>query len=226
MISSLDSNLGQFEIPSKFKKIEFPEMGSDKWYFLNSSNLEYFVENQNNKLEVSIINICNDFEFNITDGKLIGTSYPGDKETFYFQPTDTALNKIEIKRGNVLFVYDFKDQLYFIESIESEIYQKGIIYKLDRLGNEFTYNKVLEIQDTPLAFLMHFDTLYVATESSFISIYDFKQKTIFKDAIWNFLYPNSIAYFNEENIILGLRAGIVKLDLKALTTDYFESEDN
>lgn len=226
MNSSLNTNLGQINIPSKFKRIDFPEMDSDHWYFLNHSNLEYFVENHNNKLEVSIINFFNDFEYNLSDGKLIGTSYPGEGEMFYFQPTDKSLKEIEIKKGNVLFVFDFKNHLYFIESIDHDECQKGILFKLEKVGNKFKYQEILEIQDTPLAFLMHFDTLYIATNSSFILINKFMQTIIIEDAIWNSLYPNSIAYFNEENIFLGLRAGIVRLDLKRLTTDYFESEEN
>jgi hypothetical protein len=217
--------LGQIKIPPKFKKIEFPKIGSEEWFLLNWSNLEYSVKKRSNKLDVSINIIQDEIEYKLSDGKLISTYNPGPNK-FIFQPKDPLLKKIEIKLGNIVFIYSIKGEIFFIESIENDINHRGFVYKLERVGNQFAYKKVLEINDIPLAFLIHHNILYIATESSFISIRDMQITTLFKDAKWRLLFPNSIAYFNKQNIFLGLRAGIIRLNLKKHSIEFFESEDN
>jgi len=224
--SVLSFCFGQVKISSKFKKIDTPKEFSEKWLFLNASNLEYKVKNKDGKLIVNIDNVYKDFELRLNDGRLIGTNYSDDTGYLYFQPIDTLQKKICIKKGNVEFVFKLNDQLYFIESVATGYERKGYIYKLDKLANSFSYSKVLEIDDTPLAFLLDKNILYVATNGNFILIRNFEQEIIFKDAFWRGLYPNSIAYFNDKNVYLGLRGGIVKLNLVSKSIEYYESVDN
>lgn len=220
------SCLAQIRIPSMFKKLDSLNRYSDKWYFLNASNLEYQVENINGKLEVKINNDFKDFELKLSDGKLIGTNYPGDSEYFYFQPIDTINKKISIKKGNVLFAFIQDDKIFFIESIETDTDTKGYLYQLDRIKGDFVYKKLIEFNDTPTAFLVNKNILYLATNESLLIIDNLNPKVIFEKTSWKGLYPNSIAYFDDENVFLGIRGGIVKLNLKTKSINFYESEDN
>lgn len=220
-----NNSVEDIQVPSNFEKIEFPKKHSDEWYQLNWSNFDYRVKNIDNKLAISINNEFNNFEYHVEGGKLIGTNYSGNDETFYFQPTDNELERIDIKKGNVLFVFELNGQLYFIESVESDTLNKGYLYELNWNRNKFNYRLVLEIDDTPIAFLLHNEILFVATNCHFISIDNLKQTIIFENTIWDMLYPNSIVYFNDRNIFVGLRGGIVRIDLPSHSIEYYKTED-
>src|SRR5947199_250824 len=75
------------------------------------------------------------------------------------------------------------------------------------------YQKVLDFEDAPEAFAIFEEKFLIVTHANFYIVKDFQKELIFKDAFWDTLYPNSIAAFNNANIFVGIRGGIVKIDL-------------
>ena len=59
--------------------------------------------------------------------------------------------------------------------------------------------------------------IYVASYESFYKIKNLKTDTIYKDDFWGSLYSNSIALKSEEKVFVGIRGGIVELNLKTKT---------
>jgi hypothetical protein len=53
---------------------------------------------------------------------------------------------------------------------------------------------------------------------------DFKKELVFKEVFWNSLYPNSIAVIDDKNVFLGIRSGIVKLDLTTKTFKFYKND--
>ncbi len=240
-------------IPQKFELTKPPSVFSEDWFFLNASNFEYWVENINGKLEIKVNKIEDKCYFLISDGKLIGASYPSEDICFVFQPTDSTLNEIKIINCSVLFIYEDDGNIFFVESQEKDlrehkhlyeqiepnenyfkpiqspegkVFKYGNLYQLNRINNQFNYTLILKFDDTPLAFKKHHNRLFVATSNKFIVVENFKQTIIFDNLFWEDLYPNSIAYFNDENIFIGIRGGIVKINLINKSFAFFQSNEN
>lgn len=246
-------------IPSKFELTILPKIYSRNWFSLNGSNLEYYVENRDEKLEVKINDNFEECSFLLHDGKLIGASYSGENVSFLFQPTDASLHPIEIKKASVLFVYNEDDDIYFIESQEYDLRQYpdfymslepdenepltddyfckpiespegkliryGCMCRLDRVANRFDSTLILEFDDAPLTFAIQGKRLFIATCSKFMFIEGYKQTIVFENLFWDGLSPNSIAYFDDENIFVGLRSGIVRLDIINRSIEFYQSGD-
>ena len=88
------------------------------------------------------------------------------------------------------------------------------MYELSYQNNKFTYKKILDFEDCPEAYTIFENKIYIASYQNFYKIENLKIETIFKDEFWEDLYPNSIAMENEERVFLGIRGGIVELNLK------------
>ena len=71
----------------------------------------------------------------------------------------------------------------------------------------------MEFDDAPEAFTIYGNKLLIATHRNFYVVENFKKELIFENTFWSSLYPNSIAVVDNENIYMGIRSGLVKLDL-------------
>ncbi len=212
-------------IPKEFIETIPPKVGSDEWYPLNHSQNKFEVKIIDEKLEVEKVNKTNKCELNISNGKLIGINNGewGGKLTFI--PIDTNKQNIEIKSGNIKFIFTFKEKIYFIEGLAHMGYSGGAIFELDTIENKFSYNKLVDFDDAPEAFTIYQDKFLIATHEKFYVVKDFKKELVFQDAFWRSLYPNSIAVLDEENVFLGIRGGIVKLNLKDKTLKFYKYDN-
>jgi len=55
-------------------------------------------------------------------------------------------------------------------------------------------------------------------------VQDFKKELFFKETFSTSLYPNSIAVLDGKNVFLGIRSGIVKLDLTTKTLTFYKDD--
>ena len=200
-------------IPSEFIETELPKVGSENWFLLNYSDNEFKVENENGTLRIHKTEENNTTEYDLHDGKLIGINHGEFGGQLKFIPSSRTKNEVIIKGGNVKFIFLFHDKLYFIEGLAHMGYSGGGLYQLDRTNDTFSYEKILEFDDAPEAFTVYHDKFLIAAYESFYVIENFKKNIIFSKTFWSSLYPNSIAAFDDKNIFLGIRGGIVKLDL-------------
>ena len=138
-------------------------------------------------------------------------------------PADTTQKNIEIKSGNIKFIFKFKDKIYFIEGLAHLGYSGGALFELDAKDNKFTYKQLINFDDAPEAFTIYHDKFLIATHKNFYVIKDFQKELIFQDTFWSSLYPNSIAVFDDKNVFIGIRSGIVKLDLTTKTLKFYKN---
>ena len=211
-------------IPKEFIETVPPKAGSNEWYPLNNSRNEFGVKIIDEKLEIQKVNEVNECELNISNGKLVGINRGewGGKLTFV--PADTTKNSMEIKGGNIKFIFTFKDKIYFIEGLAHMGYSGGAMYELYTKNNKFTYNKLVDFDDAPEAYTIYQDKLLIATHEYFYIVKDFQKELIFQNTFWSSLYPNSIAVFNDKNVFIGIRSGIVKLDLITKTLKFYKND--
>jgi len=214
----------QVFIPKKFVETVPPKPGSTEWYPLNHSSNEFAVQIIDRKLKIKLVDEVNEYELNISNGKLVGINRGEWGGTLTFVPTDKAGNKVEIKRGNIKFIFKFKDKIYFIEGLAHMGYSGGAIFELDTTDNKFTYSKLVDFDDAPEAFTIYEDKILIATHERFYIVKEFKKELIFEDTFWNSLYPNSIAVLDDKNVFIGMRSGIVKLDLTTKTLKFYKND--
>jgi hypothetical protein len=123
------------------------------------------------------------------------------------------------------FIFDFKNQIYFIEGLAHSTTNEGAMYRLYTSGDSFSYKKIIEFEDAPEAFAIHNDKLLVATRKNFYLIENLKKIVVYKNILHESLHPNSIAVFDKENIYLGMRGGIAKLDLSKKTLKFYKRNE-
>ncbi|MNF92411.1 hypothetical protein D3C84_750550 [compost metagenome] len=102
---------------------------------------------------------------------------------------------------------------------------EGFLYELQIEGNRFSYKKIIDFGDCPEAYTIFDDNIYVASYQSFYKIENLKMETIYKDDFWGSLYPNSIAIKNEEKVFIGIRGGIIELNLKTKMKKLYISKE-
>ena len=203
----------QVNIPADFVETEIPVAFSEDWAILNHSPNDFRVNNVNNELTIEKIKARNNAELQLDQGTLIGESKGEWNGKLIFKSNTKDNKEIEIKKGNIKFLFNFKGKIYFIEALSHLTYTGGAIYELKQDGNQFTYEKRLEFKDSPEAFTVYDDVFLIATHQNFYVVEDFKSKLIFRNTFWSSLYPNSLAVFDNEHVIMGIRGGIVKLNL-------------
>jgi len=214
----------QVFIPKEFVETVPPKVGSSEWYPLNHSRNEFAVKIIDGKLEIKKGDEVNECELNISEGKLVGVNRGEWGGTLTFMPTDTTKSKVQIKSGNIKFIFTFKDKMYFIEGLAHLSMSSGALYELENTNDNFTYKKLIDFEDAPEAFTIYQDKFLIATHENFYVVKDFKKELLFKNTFWSSLYPNSIAVFDEKSVFLGIRGGIVKLDLKTKTLKFYKND--
>ncbi len=203
----------QVEIPKNFVETEIPKVSTDKWFELNHARNEFGVKIIDNKLNIEKVKERNTAELKIDGGKLIGINRGEWGGKLSFVPSGKDKKEIEIKEGNIKFVFEFNDKIYFIEGLAHLSYSGGAIFELKKDGENFAYKNIMEFDDAPEAFRIYGNKLLIATHQNFYVVKDFKKELIFENTFWSSLYPNSIAVVDNENVYMGIRSGLVKLDL-------------
>jgi hypothetical protein len=207
------TSLGQVKIPSEFIETNPPTPSSREWSQLNFSQNEFAVNNVKGHLEVKKTHEIDSCSLDIPKGKLKGIDHGEWGGELVFIPNNKSHHIINIKDGNIKFLFKFRDSIYFIEGIAHGETSAGALYRLTATNNKFTYEEIIDFDDAPEAFIIDQNRLLIATHENFYVVQNFKKQLIFKKTFWTSLYPNSIAVINDENVFLGMRGGIVKIDL-------------
>ena len=211
------TSCAQSEVPKNFKEVNIPKENSEEIRKLNYSQNEYKVKYENDKLKVDSFAHSRNTELKINSGILKGFNHGEWGGKLSFQPNDKREKEIEIKTGNVKFIFNHNNKIYFIEGIAHMSINEGSLYELQTEGKKFSYKKIMDFGDCPEAYIIFDGNIYVASYQSFYKIENLKMKTIYKDDFWASLYPNSIALKSEEKVFVGIRGGIVELNLKTKT---------
>ena len=215
------TSCGQSNIPEKFKETEIPKKNSEESRKLNYSQNEFQVKFENQKLKVQEYKYDRETKLEIENGILKGFNRGEWGGKLTFQSNNKNEKEIEIKNGNVKFIFKYNDKIYFIEGIAHLSISEGFLYELSYQKNKFTYKKILDFEDCPEAYTIFENKIYIASYQNFYKIESLKIETIFKDEFWEDLYPNSIAMKNDESVFLGIRSGIIELNLKTKMKKFY-----
>lgn len=208
-------------IPKNFKETTPPKPWSDKWYKLNYSKNECKVEIINSKLKIGIAKEPNECKLEIESGTLVGTNGGEFGGKLIFIPKDKTKSDVKVTKGNILFLFHFKDKIYFISGLLHMSFNGGGMFELKPEGDTFSVQKVMEFESAPMAFTIYKDKLLIAADKGVYIIKGLKKQLIFTNVFWEGLYPNSIAVLNDKNVFVGIRSGIVKLDLNTKKLKFY-----
>lgn len=210
----------EIKIPENFTEHSIPKVESPEWFVLNHSKDCYAVKKDNGKLIVEKTSYYKkDSELEIEDGKLIGENKGEFGGALYFLPKKDKEKMVKIKFGNIVDIFRFQNKIYFTEG--SGIW--GSLYQLKK-KSVFTYNKIESFGDALEAVTVFDDSIYIASYDGFYKVADEKAILIFRKQFWENLYPNSVVVFDEENIFMGIRSGIVKLNLVKKTINFYREK--
>lgn len=217
-------SFGQIKIPKEFVETVIPKQGSSAWYVLNQAD-DFEVLIINEKLAIQKKKNCvKGLKVTLTSpkGSLVGTDGGEWGGELTYVPTDTTQKPIEIKRGNIKFIFKFKGKIYFIEGLAHKSISEGALYELNRIDNEFIYKKIIDFEDAPEALAIFNDNIFIASHENFYVVKNLKKEIILSKMFWSGLYPNSIVVFDEKNIFIGIRSGIAKLDLTTKNVKFYK----
>ena len=213
-------------IPADFIETTPPKYGSEEWYTLNHSKNEFSVKANIGQLEINkideVINKEHECKLKLPNGILTGIDRGEWGGSLTFNSTDSTMKPVEIKSGNIKFIFNYKDNIYFIEGLAHMSLREGTLYELETANDSFIYKKLLDFEDAPEAFTIYHDKFLIATHENFYVVKDFKKELVFKDTFWRSLYPNSIAIIDDKSVFLGIRSGIAKLDLTTKTMKFYK----
>ncbi|WP_435525233.1 hypothetical protein [Chryseobacterium indoltheticum] len=126
--------------------------------------------------------------------------------------------------GNIVDIFKFKNKIYIAEGLAHLASSSGAIYELTKNGDKFTHRKVLNFESDAPAVIANFrDKTYMVSNKSFYEL-DLENGTyikIFENQFWWALYPQSLTIFNEKNIFIGIRGGIVKINAIDRTMKFY-----
>ncbi|RAU83155.1 hypothetical protein [Pontibacter arcticus] len=213
---------GQTYKLTEFVETNLPEVSSPNWYNLNHSKHEFEVKNVNGSPQIFRAKDTPKYELSIKGGTLIGTDNGEWGGELIYRPNNTPEKVTKIKEGNINSIFHFNNKIYFIEGLAHGVISEGALFELEFSNKKFKYRKVLEFEDAPEAVAFDKDIILIAAHSNFYIIQDLKKELVLKDTFWNSLYPNSIAVLDDKNVYLGIRGGIVKLDLVTRTLKFFK----
>lgn len=210
------------EIPNEFKESIFPKFGEQEWYEISYS-CHFSVNIVDRKLQIKEIERNNTCELKIDKGTLKGTNNGEWGGRLTFVPDDISKKEILIAGGNIIFIFLFKDKIYYIESFSHMTFNFGAMYELNKKGDKFIEKKVVDFIDAPHAFTIHNDKLLIATSKNFYIVKGYRKYLILKNTFWSGLYINSVTTINDENVFIGMSGGIAKLDLTTKSFKFYKN---
>ncbi|AWK04319.1 hypothetical protein HYN56_08745 [Flavobacterium crocinum] len=219
MLKSFGQN--SIDVPKAFEKTIPPKAWSVEWDKLHSSKNEFKVSIIDKKLEVSKYKESKICEIKTPDGKFVGINFAEWAGKLLFVPAESENKVFTIKDGDIKFIFSYKDKLYFIEGISVMHNSPGALYEIDTSGAAISYKKILDFDDVPKAFTIYQNQIFVAGYKNFYIINNLKKEVIFENTFWSSLDPNSIVAFNYENVFVGIRGGIVKLNLNKKSIKFY-----
>lgn len=202
-----------------------PKVESDGWFSLNHSLNEFGVKVVDGELIIEKIHKEEDIcELKLQNGELVSFNRGEFGGQLFFISNDSTIKSVEIKKGNIEFIFEYNNKIYFIEGLAHISYSGGALFELDTVDQKFTYKKVLDFEAAPEAYAIYKGKLLIATHNGFCVVENLKKEIIFKNTFWSSLYPSSVAVLDEENVFVGIRGGIVKLDLRNRTMTFYQNE--
>jgi len=114
----------------------------------------------------------------------------------------------------IIGIFEYENKLLCLTGICHLGFRHGALLEItDYLSERIHFSVTLYFDDAPESYAIYNGKIFiVAAQSLYIIKDDFSYAHLFKDGFWGNLYPSSIAVYDEENILFGIRGGIVKIN--------------
>lgn len=214
------------KIPEGFVEIDPPKHKSHEWFLLYSSDNQFHVEKANDELKIINGVRSNEVKLSLSDGQLIGVDEGEWGGRLTFVPKDSTKLPFEVKSGNINHLFSYKDEIYLIDGLSHMGYDKGALYKLNIFKDTITYDLVEEFDSNPKAFTIYNEKYYIISNKYFIVIDNQKKDTVIDGRYWNFLNPNSIVVFDDNNIFFGMKGVFAKVNRNNKSIKFYKKIKN
>lgn len=214
----------EIKIPDNFVEASIPKLYSGDWDSLNHSKDIYLGKQNKEELIIEKKGKGERSELEIEGGKLIGIDEGEWGGALYFRTKNLQEKLIVIQPGNTVDILKFKNKIYFIQGLSHMGISDGALYELKRIKNKFTCIKVTDFDDAPAAITSFQNKILIISHKNFYEINteeSNKVTKIFENQFWESLYPNSIVAFDERNIFVGMRSGILKVNIIDKTINFY-----
>ena len=210
---------------SDFKETPIGSLSENDLRKLNYSTHEFKVEFKDGELLINKASNNILSELDIDGGKLQGIDKGEWGGELLFQPNSSKADKIKIKDGNIVSIFRFKDQIYFLEGLAHMDINEGTLYRLNVANNTFSYDQLFDFKDAPMAISNFDDQIFVVSFGSLYVISNGNKEPLFEDTFWKFLYPNSITCIDRDTLYIGIRGGIVKVNIRTRKMSFYRFKD-
>ena len=192
------------------------------WVGMNYADEEIGVFKSGNSICLKETSNENEYFFELEDGKLEVENYGEFGGAFNFIPSNSKKDTVKILETNVICVFRFKDEIYFLLGIAHMSDRGGILAKLIRKGNTFKYKSILELSSAPETMTIYKDRIIIAGHQNLTVIKGFKKEYEIEYTFWDSLYPNSIVALNDDEIYVGFRGGYAAFSLNTKKISYYK----
>jgi len=191
------------------------------WNYMNHADVEIGVFKVKNGIELKSPHFDYPYYFNLDDGKLEVKNHGEFGGEFNFIPSGKSKDTIRILDINVIYIFRFNNEIYFLGGIAHMMDQGGGIARLVRNGDKFTFEEVLKLESSPEAMTIFNDKILIAGHQNFTVIKDFKKEFTLRTN-WGALYPNSVVAIDNKTAYVGFRGGYAKISLTSKKIDYYK----
>lgn len=213
--------VAKVEIPDGYVESPFRSNYSKGITTFYQSTDEYDLKIVNRKLKIQKKDFSFTCELQLLNGKLIGVDRGEWGGSLTFLPADTLKSRVEIRSGNITFIFKYKNKIYFIDGYAFMGESYGVLCELYTNDNKFTSKMLIKFGDTPVAFKIYKNKFFVATNEKLYIIKDFKYEKVIRYPLWLDFSSKSIAIFKDKYVFFKVRTGIVRVDLKSNILNHY-----
>jgi hypothetical protein len=120
-----------------------------------------------------------------------------------------------IRYAHVKEIFEIEKEIYVVEGLAHLSVSEGEIFKVKKEKEKWEEEKFMKLDESPQTIILDKDNKFIIVFSNKVSSITIKKeiKDIMKEQVWEgYIYSNSMI-INDENLYIGMRSGIIKVNL-------------
>lgn len=200
-----------------FTPYKIGDLTPGKLHELNCSK-DIFVYENEGKLAVSSLPKNNASKLKIDSGLLIAVDF--GEFGGYLEFFNDSEKSVFFKVSNIKKIFEIEGCLYFAVGLYHINIDSGNIQRLE-LGKRLNCEKIFDFDSAVRVVEVRGSKIYTVCSSKFVVLENFTPKFVLEAGFWSLLYPNSIVVFDDENIFVGMRSGIAKINAVKANIEFY-----